>query len=529
MTYRFAATCLITLLLTASAAGQGYRHNAQYFLQTHPALSTSNAAALSLLEKGEVCQARLSFEKENGGLIPLEGSDDAWKAGAATEAFRKVSDRLSYYGKLSYSRFRGQDMGGQVLMQPSYNPVNFLEEDFSTKGTKQRETYSLSGGIACTLSESVTLGTAVDYTSADQLKFKDPRFQNVWMDLSVRPGVLLRLSDTFRLGVNLECRQTLEKVNAGLYGTIDRDYSILVDMGNFYGPRERFEGDAGYISTTNERPLTHGFYGLSLQALIKRDGTEYCGELTALYHNGYFGSHTSSSVVFCEFRGPEISYTGTFVHPVRENLHKLAVEASFGLLGNYTNAYRHETEIGMTGKIVYLGQSQTNSRTHIRAAGAYTFFGDTSGFLPGWEVNARAEVFCKLQQTMLYPFNRDWNTVSVDVSASAGRNITRGKNIYSAEASASFLMGFGEPRKDSMAGGATTTYRSFDNYSDRQFEYETAGRMGIGLALRYSRILSEHFVPYVKLSDRFCTLLSTPRYLSGGSRNVAVVSIGCNF
>lgn len=520
---------MMSLLLAASATGQGYQHDAQYFLQTHPVLSTSNAAALSLLEKGNVCLADLSFLKENGGLIPLEGSDNAWKAGAATEAFRKVSDRLAYHGKMSYSHFRGQNMGGQVLMDPSYNPINFLEEDFSSRGTKKHETYNLAGSIACQLSEAVALGTAVDYTSADQVKYKDPRFQNVWMDLAVRPAFLFRLSDRFHLGVNLEYRETLEKVDARLFGSVDRDYAILVDMGNFYGPKERFEGDAGYISTTSDRSLSHGFYGLSLQAFINRESSAYYGELTALYHNGYFGNRSSSSVVFCEFRGPEVSYTGTFLHPANKNMHKMAVEASFGLLNNFTNSYRYETEIGMTGKIVYLGQTQTFSRTEIKAAGAYTFFGDTSGFLPKWEVNARAAVFCKLQQTTLYPFNRNWNTVSVDVSASAARNISRGKNIYSAEASASFLMGFGEPRKDSMAGGATTTYRSFDDYSDRQFEYETAGRMGIGIALKYSRILSGRFIPYVKLSDSFTTLLSAPKYLEGAGRNVAAVCIGCNF
>lgn len=529
MMYRIAASCLISLLLAVSAQGQGYQHDPHFFIDTHPALHLSNAAALSLLEDSRITTADVSFQKENGRLIPLEGSDDAWRAGIETEAFSRVSNRLSFHEKLSYSHFRGKNMGAQILMDPAYNPINFLEEDMTSRGNKKRETYSMEGGIACRLSDALSLGLGVDYTSADQVKYKDPRFQNVWMDLAIRPAVFFRLSDTFRMGVNLEYRKTLEIISAKLYGTLDRDYYILVDQGNFYGGKERFEGDVGYISVSNDRPLSHSFYGLSLQALINRGKAHYCGEFTALYRDGYFGNRSSSSIVFCEFRGMDLAYKGSFLLPQNRNLHKMEVEASFGMLNNYTNQYRYETEIGMTGKIVYLAQKQTFSRTDFQAVGRYTFYGDTSGFLPQWELNACADVSGKFQQTLLYPFSRDAHTLRMEVMLGATRNIAKGKNIYSFQGSASFLMGFGTPREDTVSAGATTTYRSFDNYSDRQFEYETASRIGCGISLKYSRIVSEKCIPYVKLSDSFRTLLSAPQYLDGAGRNIASISLGCSF
>ena len=530
MNYRFAAACLLSLSLAALAAGQERRRDFQYFVETHPHLTVSNGAVLSFLECAPISMASLSFDKGNGGLIPLEGSPDDWKASAATESFWRVSDRLSFYGKLGYSHFRGKDMGGTVLMDPSYNPIGFLEEDYSARGTKKRETYSLAGSIAYALSEPVTLGFAANYTSADQVKYKDPRFQNVWMDMSLRPGAMFRLSPRFAMGVNLEYRHTLEKISAKLFGTVDHDYYMLVDQGNFYGSRERFEGDAGYISVTNERPLSHSFYGLSLQAIATRGESRYCGELKAYYHNGSYGNRSSTSVVFCEFKGPEVSYTGSFVHPEGRNLHKMGLEASFSMVDNFTNTYKHEVEMGMTGKIVYLGQSQTFSKSDIRAGVSYAFFGDTSsGYLPAWELKARAGAVCKLQQTKIYPFNRDWTSVAIDCCVSGGRHFALNKNVFSVLASASFLSGFGDPRKDKLASGAVTTMRSFDDYSNRQFEYETASRLGVGVELEYARIISQKLIPYIKLSNLFCSLLAAPEYLDGGNRNVAGISLGCSF
>lgn len=530
MNCRFATACLLFLSLAALAAGQERRRDFQYFVETNPHLTVSNGAALSFLESEPISAASLSFNKENGGLVPLEGSPDNWKAAIATESFWRVSERLSFYGKLGYSHFRGKDMGGTVLLDPSYNPIGFLEEDDSALGTKKRETYSLSGRIAYSLSPRVTLGFAADYTSADQVKYKDPRFQNVWMDMSLRPGAMFRLSPRFSMGVNLIYRHTLEKISGKLFGTVDHDYYMLVDQGSFCGSRERFEGDAGYISVTNERPLSHSFYGLALQAVATRDESRYCGELRACYHQGYYGNRSSTSVVFCEFKGPEVSYNGTFVHPQGRNLHKMGLEASYSLVNNFTNTYRHEAEVGMSGKIVYLGQSQTFSRNDIRAAVSYAYFGDTSsGYLPQWEIRARAGADCKLQQTTVYPFSRDWSSVSLNAAVSGGRHFQVNKHVFSVLASASFLTGFGQPRKDKLASGAVSTMRSFDDYSNRQFEFETASRLGAGIELEYARIISPKFIPYIKLSDSFCSLLAAPQYLNGGNRNVASICLGCSF
>ena len=525
---RFPAICLIVLSLAAPAAGQGPQRAFQYYVETHPILTLPNAAVLSTLDEESISMADLSFSKENGKLIPIEGSDDCWKAMARTESFKRVSERMSVHGNLSYTHFRGQDMGGQVLINPANSPINFLEEDYSARGVKKRESYSLTGDLGYSLSDIVSIGTRLGYTSADQVKYKDPRFQNIWMDMSVCPGVFFRVSDYFSIGAYLEYRQTLEKINAGLYGTVDHDYYMLTDLGGFYGPRERFEGDIGYISVSNERPLSNSCYGLSVQTVAGR-GRQWTGLLTALWRDGYFGNRSSSSVVFCEFGGPEVSFKGTMLLPTDKNIHLFSVDASYGLLNNYSNSYKHETQIGMSDKIVYLGQTRILARNDINATFSYSFFGDTGGYLPKWELKAAANTFCRLQSTTIYPFSRDWTSISVNISVAAGHNLVQGKNIYSCHLSAGFFTGFGEPRADISDATGSSKLKSFDSYSDLQFEYETASRSKVGLELKYTRLVPGRFVPYIKLSDSFDSLLSDPQYLDGKTRNIAAITLGCNF
>ena len=186
---------VLTLCLAASAAGQEPVRDFQLAVERNPLLSFENAAGLSSLGEEHFSEATGSFIMHYGGLVPLEGSPDSWKVNVGTRSFQRVSDRIVFAGGLSYSHDRGKGMGGQILMDPQDNPINFLEEDGTTAGQKKRETYSLYGAISYSFSDRFSAGLRVDYTAADQTKFKDPRFLNVVMDLKVAPGVMWHPSE----------------------------------------------------------------------------------------------------------------------------------------------------------------------------------------------------------------------------------------------------------------------------------------------------------------------------------------------
>ncbi|MBR5055634.1 MAG: hypothetical protein IKX03_00390, partial [Bacteroidales bacterium] len=285
MKLRFPLTGILILCLAASSAGQGRVLDFAQVTGSNPLLSYQNASLMASLGKANISEATVSFAKENGDIKPLEGSPDSWNLDVLTQSFRRVSDRLVFSGKVGYSFFRGNEMGGQVLINPQESAISFLEENTSTLGVKQRETYSLSGALSYSLSRSFSAGVKIDYTAADQTKFKDPRFLNMLMDLTVAPGVTLWKSGGFTFGGNLLWHHSVEQLSAGMFGTMDRQYFILVNQGGFMGSRELFDGDVGYVSLSNMRPLTDDGYGLALQVATGRN-TRFFAQLKGLWRDG---------------------------------------------------------------------------------------------------------------------------------------------------------------------------------------------------------------------------------------------------
>ena len=520
---------VLTLCLAASAAGQEPVRDFQLAVERNPLLSFENAAGLSSLGEEHFSEATGSFIMHYGGLVPLEGSPDSWKLNVGTRSFQRVSDRIVFAGGLSYSHARGKGMGAQILMDPSDNPVNFLEEDGTTVGQKKRETYSLYGAISYSFSDRFSAGLRVDYTAADQTKYKDPRFQNVVMDLKVAPGVMWHPSEQFSLGGNLLYRHSLEQLSAGLFGTVDRLYDILVDQGAFLGNQEAFEGDVGYVSASNMRPLANERYGLSLQTVIG-SRIKYHGQLSALWRTGYFGSRTSTSVVFCEFSGPEASFEGVWLIPARDASHRIAYDLGVKYLSRYTNSYSYKAQPGMATTVEYHGRNRTLDRLDLTARVAYKWEKGLSGFRPDWMLSASVEGNLRNQNVDFYPSRRHQDYLNLSAQVAGERNVKRASDCFTFAAGLSFLWGTGDPKTDdAVSNTGTSKLKSFDEWLYRQFEYDTAARAGASLSFTWSLLRYKGLIPYLMVSDRFVSLLATPQYLQSGFRNEALLTLGVNF
>lgn len=528
MKLRFPLTGILILCLAASAAGQGRVLDFAQVTGANPLLSYENASLMASLGKANFSEARVSFAKENGDLIPLEGSPDSWNLNVLTQSFRRVSDRLVFSGKVGYSFFRGNGMGGQVLMNPRESAIGFLEEDRSTLGVKQREIYTLSGSLSYSFGRSLSAGVKIDYISADQTKFKDPRFLNMLMDLKVAPGITLWKSDGFVLGGNLLWHHSVEQLSAGLFGTMDHQYFVLVNQGGFLGSRELFDGDVGYVSLSNIRPLTDDGYGLALQ-ISAGSGTRFYGQIKGLWRDGYYGSRTSTSVVFCEFNGPEAALETSLIIPRGKDIHKLDLNGGAKILFNYTNSYSYKTETGMSSVVVYNGRNKTMSRYRYAAHLGYDLKKNVGGYRPDWEFRISADALMQQRKTILYPDYRDDSYMNLTLDLSAERNIERETGCISLGAALFGFAGTGNPKTDGSYSSGSSKVKSFDSWLFRQFEYDTAMRAGGELSFTWTWLRPRRLAPYLKISDRFTSLLQTPQYLDGRFRNTAQVALGCNF
>ncbi|MBP5626522.1 MAG: hypothetical protein J6W98_06335 [Bacteroidales bacterium] len=519
-------TSLILVSALAAEAGEKEVRDFRFVRDVTPALQLSNPAALGRWT-GQLSCVTLTGAKGNGALVPLEGSGNDFSISAGTESFYRMSDRLTFHGKLSWSDFQGQGMGGPALIAPELHPVSFLESDPTTTGPRKRELYGLSGALALDLGPRWALGLGADYTAGDQTKVKDPRFTSVLMDLDIAAGVTFRPSDALLLGLSLHYRDMMEQLRGAVYGVNDTQYFIWTDKGAFLGSSAGLVGDMAYVSTQNLRPMADRYFGLSLQALVRE---RLSNELSVRYRTGYYGKKASSSPVFFECAGMEAAYKGVLVIPSGFRMQRISLDLGVTVLGNDENVFRYVTPPGQSTVVEYGGQNHVLDRVDVNAVLDYRWYGEVAGTRPGETLGARIAFAARRQTSNQYPVWRRQavNTLSLDLF---GQKVwMRGPLSFVLDLALCAQAGFGTEKEDgSYAPGASSGVKSFDEYLGRYYEYKTLPRAGASAGFTLARRFPAGFEIYLGVSDEYVQLLSEARWLGGQYHNLACITLGCNF
>lgn len=527
------ATMLALTVPAENAAGQqrAALRDFDYTVSANPELSFSNPAALSSLHTDRLARASLLFDKENGGLRDIDTSPDSWRGEAFTESYMKYSDRVSLYGKMSYSYDRGRKMGANILMEPSFNPINFLEAADTTIGTRYKETITLDGGLSYRLNDRLVAGLKASYSTADRTKLKDPRALSKWMDLGATAGIYSVSAGNTRFGVDLSWRRTIESLEAKSFGTIERNYYVFVDYGSFYGKRELFDGDENYISASGSstagsaRPMVNNFYGIDFQ-LVTGSRVRLFQELGYKFRDGHYGQRGSTTVTFCEFNAHQGCYSALLTAPSRDGgEHRIGFDAGFSWTANNENVFRKTTEPGKNTVVEYFGSNQVLSA--IKADAALSYVRRTGSVtLPVWEYGLSARGAMNMLTTTVYPFERKRDVIRTAAELFIVRNLEHSSGLLSLRAAASFAMGFGGvPVDRTIVSSTAQPPRSAADYMHRQTEFETAPRVGFSLGVSHTWPLGGRRTLKAGVSDRFTSLLQTPQYLDGRFRNIAAISI----
>ena len=520
---------LTSLILASAAVAEAGAQDVRDFhfvKDTTPVLQLSTPAALTAWS-GKVSTVVLEGTKGNGAVVPLEGSANDFSVSASTESFFRLNGKLAFHGSLFWTDYQGREMGGPVMMNPELYPVNFMESDPATVGTKKRENYGLEGALALNMGSRWALGCGIKYTAGDQTKVKDPRFLNVLMDMNFSCGVTFRASDALLLGVSLHYRDLLEQVRGGIYGTGDIQYFVQTDKGGFLGSVAELAGDLNYVPATEYRPMANHYYGLSFQALVRE---RFSNELSVRYRTGYYGKKASTSPVFFEYAGIEADYSGRLLLPAGAGLHRFALDLGFATLANDENVLRYVTPAGQSTIVEYLGKNRVLDRMDMSAVLDYRWYAETSGPRPGLTLGAKAAYAGRMQTTSLFPLWRKHATHTVSLDLTGQKVWTDGIWSWVMEAGLSGLLGFGTDKLDGTYGsGETPGLKSFDNYLGRYYEYKTLPRAGASLGFTAARRFGAGFEAFLRVSDAFEMLLSAPQYLAGRSRNLACITLGCNF
>jgi len=535
---RTAATVIILLSFLYGSgleaqSVKGTFYDCDYIIRNSQWLTSSNAAGLTVNPAGRIAVAELSFGKQDGGLIDNEASDNSLDYGIGAKSFYRLSDKIAFSGAFSYSGFHGKNMGGSVLVNPDYNPVNFYESTGGYRGVVNREKYGVSGGISYSFSPQWSIGAKIDYNAGNSTKRKDPRHRSTLMDMDISLGARFAPGGIFEMGLNFLYRKTTESILGRLYADTSINYYMLIDYGGYWGKTELFNGDLGYVSLSSQRTMFNDFYGGAAQFAFHWDKVSWFNELSYLYRNGYFGKKSESSVLFSHHNGNEFAYSGSInILTPGGNRHFIDLGGEMETLKSFENSYRYETPAGEGTIIKYLGENQRLSRTLIHGMLGWTGNWGIEKNLPRWEAGASADYRFKKSYATLYPDSRRQNISSVAATIFVrGNFIVKEKNMLSGGVDLICGGGFGNAKTDERSAASTSAApKSSDEYLYTDFEYRTLARLGGGLSFKYTRLFPGKGIgAYILVKDSFLHSLKKVEYMSGNYRNFVEIRIGCTF
>ena len=527
MKLRLLAISALVFCGSFSGAAQGYEElrDFDYVKATTPVLNLTNPAALAGWD-GKISQAAVRFDKADGALTSLTQSKDSYEVAAGTESFYRISDKIAFFGHIDWSYFNGKEMGGPILIDPEYNPVNFYELDATTLGTKKTESYSLKGALSYNFSDRWAAGLSVKFDGRDQTKVKDPRFLNYWTDLAFDAGISYRTSD-FLVGASAFYRNTLETVQGGIYGKTDQSYFFQVDRGGYFGTVAELVGSRAELSPTDKRPMNNDLFGGSLQAVVQ---DRFFGELTFTARNGYYGRKSSGSAVFYQFAGFELRYNAAFLIPAGNSTHRIGFSVGYSNLFNNENTFEYVTPIGGVTRVDYTGKRFVMDRNVIDGTLGYRWFYGGSAGRPDLTVGADMTAYSRKQVAEIYPFYRNQDVLRIDVDAFVKKDIRLGdKSVVNVGLHGLYHTGSCQFEDGKNANATSPVIRTFNVWADPQAEFDAAARAGGLVSLEWIPVLKAAVTPYVRISDSYMTLLQDPTYLKGKTRNIASVSVGIVF
>ena len=519
--------CCIPFL--SAFAQTGIRDAYSYTLANTPWLTSRNAAGIWALPSEKMSKVQTGFLKANGGFADVHESDNSYEAAASAESFLKVSDHLAFSGSLAYSSFRGKNMGGPMLMDPYYNPVNLLESVDTTTGIKVKELYDLRGGISWKFSPRLDAGARIEYQTGNYAKRKDPRPQNDWMNLDASLGARYSFG-RIRLGADATYQKTVETLEGDIFGTKDQRYYFLVDYGGYFGKVQELAGDSGYVSTDNPRPMFNQFFGgdVQFESNLGRLGLHF--ELGGRYRTGYYGKKSSSSVQFYTFDGFSGNFSGQMRLECPRVLHVLNLSAVSDRTAGDENSFSYSTNPGSGTVIQYFGKQRAGNNWVSRAGAAYRAdIEPTYGKLPMWMAGGGVEVVAVDRTGVVYPFYRSQQLIREHFYVNGQRYWERGRNAFCALLALSFQTGAEPKLAEGSYAQATGDPRSNAVYAGRNREYFTVPAYGGSLSFRWTRFFSETIQGYLDIGDRCLVADRHLTFLTGQVRNVFTILIGCTF
>lgn len=509
----------------------------QYIEQSSPWLTQRNSAGLTLLDYDcSVAQAEVSLKHGSGHLIPASGSPSVIDAAGTVEAYYRIDPKTVVYGKLSYDNWSGRDMVGSVFMQPDgHYPFDIVDDSLTNAGRKHRDTYHLIGAFGYCLTEKLSLGMRMDFTSANYAKYKDLRHKNKLMDLQFTAGLMTTSLSWLNIGANYTYHRQTESVEFSTNGKSEKIYKSLIDYGALMGQVEQF-GNEGFTDKSSEMPLFedgHGI-GLQLELLPSTRARRYNEELSIFtsisysHATGYYGRRSPYSITYTDHDRDITEVSLRFLYYPQSHASRSHLDFTYSneRLKNRANTFRSLVNDNGSTFYEYYDATETGDKHWRNLQIDYTLHLYPVGKQPEWTIAAGYHWQQRDITAYLYPYYRQQQLRINELYGSLTRHIYLGNDLLSVTMKGGYQNGSGEPYKDGTFVEPSSKQPQPATMSAllyRDYNYLTASQYALGLQAQYTFLF-----PVTNLRTHIRAAIDY-RKSSDDHRATSLIAIGCTF
>jgi hypothetical protein len=460
----------------------------RFVQQSSPWLTQRNAAALTLFNSQSISEAELSFTHASGKLTNFSGSPSSNDFQAATESYYRINPRTVVYGAISYNNLSGKDMTGSVFMQDRL-PFDIVEDSLTNMGRKHRDTYHLVGAFGYQVANGFAVGMKADYTAANYAKYKDLRHKNKLMNLDFTAGVLGSFNiqgSTVNVGLDYTYHRRTESVEFGTYGKADKVYKSLIDYGALMGIVEQF-GNDGYTDKTNEMPLFEDAHGVGLQL----EFMPLFLSVSYSHATGYYGRPSQYTITYTDHDRNIFTLQGRLSHAFSTSRISLDVKYQSEKLENRINTYRGLTNDYGATYYEYYDATKSGEKGWRNFDVDYSLHLGIRHELPTWTITAGYHWQQRDITAYLYPYYRQQQLNTSEVTASMTRNLNLMGGILGVTLKGGYQTGSGDPYHDGSfvtPSAKQPQPATMEAFLYRDYEFLTAKQYHLGLQLKYNFI-----------------------------------------
>ena len=444
-----------------------------------------NAAGLHFIDFKSSSYIEAYMGKNDGSFVKYDESDNSINFGLRTESYTRIRN-ITYYGKIDYNKFIGQNMTWSGLIYPERYLLTVADD---IPAEKAKESYLISSGVSAPIAKNLLFGFKFNYEVANLAKRKDLRHKTDLLDIELCGGLIYK-TNLVNLGANYYYRKFHENVAFSKIARDDVNYNGYLFKGLWFGINDTWSQDVLKLS----RPFIDILNGCSLQMEFTFKNIRFFNEFTYKNHDGFTGPGADKE--YSRSKAYTYEYNGTVQYEKESIRHYFRLNTNYTDASNYDKITNREN-IGGIYVVLYYGLNKAFARWNFNINPEYELAIGKYKYNSSWNITTGYNYSIQSSaSSLVYPYYFSQKIAVNQGYIKANRNFMWRKGMIDFSLSGAYSKGGGDKLLQHIAvSGEDQISEDIIPYHNedmlnREYEFLTAGKFKGEVGLRYSRFLN---------------------------------------